>query len=246
MMGIFKGIVFWLFYFITGACFLAFAVPFSLMFFPKRKKVFSKLLASYMKWTVWCSMSLLRIIEIKEFSGIEKVKKSGIIISNHQSFLDVFLLIGNFNCIPLVKDSYKFNPIFAWVAMLFEFVGLKSTPRGITEADKKIRNLLQIGELVYICPEGTRSLDGKIQKFNSLAFKIAKDMQVPVFPIVIHYSKPFMSKSCASFFESEKIRVKVRVLDEILPVADETTGKLLSRAREVVEKSYQQLQQSPL
>jgi len=241
MTGIFKGIIFWLFYFITGTCFLVFAVPYSLVFFPKHKKMFSKLLASYMNMTAWHVLPFLRIIEIKEFCGIEKIKKSGIIISNHQSFLDGFLLIGKFNSVPLIKSSYKSNPLFVLVAMFFEFVSLKFTPRGIAEADQEIRNLLQKDRLVYICPEGTRSLDGKIQKFNSLAFKIAKDMQVPIFPVVIHYSKPFMSKSFASFFESEKILVKVCVLDEILPQADETTGKLLTRAQEVVEKSYQQL-----
>jgi 1-acyl-sn-glycerol-3-phosphate acyltransferase len=225
-----------------------FAVPVSLLFFPfaKHKKIFSKLLSSYMRWTIHYEMPFLRIFEIKELKGIDKIGNTGIIVSNHQSFLDGFLVMGHASSVPLVKSTYKFNPIFAWIALFFEFIALEPGIIGVSKADREIRKRLKNNELLYICPEGTRSLDGKIRKFNTLAFKIAKDMQIPIFPLCIHYSKPIMSKSRKSFLGSEKVEGRIRVLDKILPAENESTMELLNRVQKAVEKSYQELSESLL
>jgi len=194
-----------------------------------------------MKWAVRDAMKILGILEIKEITGLENIQKNVIVIANHQSFLDGFIIMGHIPCVPLIKQSYKFNPLFFWVSFLFNFVGIEFTPSGIMNSDKKIRELLKNGESVCILPEGTRSLDGKIKKFNSLAFKISNDMNIAILPLVIHYSKPIMSKSRKSFIFSQKTDVKIQILKAIIPQENETTAKLLSRAQEAVEKSYLQL-----
>jgi len=235
-------------YLITGTIFLLFTVPISLCFLPlkKHKNVFSKFLCGYMKWAVCDALKFFRVLEIKEITGMENIKKNVIVIANHQSFFDGFIIMGHIPSVPLIKSSYKFNPLFVWIAPLFDFVGIEYTVKGITKADEKIRELLKKGESVLILPEGTRSLDGKIKKFNSLAFKISNDMNIPILPICLHYSKPIMSKSCESFIFSRKTFVKIHILETIIPQENETTAKLLNRTREAVEKSYLQLCEPPL
>jgi 1-acyl-sn-glycerol-3-phosphate acyltransferase len=235
MFPVFKSLFILIAYLFTGGIYLAFIIPVSLYFFPlkKHKKVFSRFLFAYMKWAVNSGLPFFQILEIKEFIGAEKVGKSGIIISNHQSFLDGFLVMGHFPSVPLIKSSYKFNPLFAWISLLFDFIPLKFTAQGLISADRNLRKRLNEDERIYICPEGTRSKNGKIGKFNSLAFKIAGDLQVPIYPIIIQYSKPILGKSRQSFAFGEKVEIKIRVLDEIYPAENENTAKLLKRTHEL-------------
>ncbi|MCL2844007.1 MAG: 1-acyl-sn-glycerol-3-phosphate acyltransferase [Chitinivibrionia bacterium] len=245
MFGILKSLFILLAYIFTGGIFLLFAVPVSLLFLPfgKHKKVFSAQLSKYMKWAVSDALKFFGVLEITQITGLENIRKNAILISNHQSFFDGFIVMGHIPSIPLIKSSYKFNPLFTWVALLFDFVSLKPTTKGVAEADKKIRKLIERGETICVFPEGTRSLDGKIKKFQSLAFKIAKDTDTAILPLVIHYSKPIMSKSGESFKFSEKVDVKISILPAICPKDFETTGRLLTKSQETVEKSYQQLRQ---
>jgi len=194
-----------------------------------------------MKWAVKDPLPLFQVLEVTELIGKEKVGKSGVLISNHQSFFDGFLVMGNFPSIPLIKSSYKFNPLFAWIAALFDFVPLEFSPAGLSKADETLRNHLKNNELIYICPEGTRSLDGKIGKFNSLAFKIANDTQVPIFPVVIKYSRPILSKSRQSFAFGKKVEIKIHVLDEISPIGNENTAKLMQRVQTAVETEFEKM-----
>jgi len=240
MFGILKSLFVLFAYLITGGIFLFFTVPVSLFFLPfaKHKKVFSKFLYGYMKWAVRDALKFFQVLEIKEITGQENIRKNVIVVSNHQSFLDGFIVMGHIPSVPLIKSSYKFNPLFAWVALLFDFVGIEFTPSGISNADKKIRELLEKGESVYILPEGTRSGDGKIQKFNSLAFKISNDINIPVLPVVVRYSNPIMSKQKGSFIFKEKIDVKINILEPIIPQENETTAKLLNRTQEAIERVF--------
>jgi 1-acyl-sn-glycerol-3-phosphate acyltransferase len=238
MVGILKSFIVFFAYLISGGIFLLFAVPFSLIFsiFGQHKKTFSKFLCKYMKWAVKDAMPFLQVIEIKEITGLQNIEKSGILITNHQSFLDSFIVLGHIPCVPLIKSSYKFNPLFAWVSPFFDFVGIEYTAKGIMKADEKLRNLLKNKELIWICPEGTRSSDSKIKKFNSLAFKIANDLKVPIFPALIRYSRPIMNKEKSSFIFSQKVEIKFHVLEAIVPQENETTAKLLNRAQTIMQE----------
>jgi|GEM_PF-2167334 len=240
MFGILKSFIVLFAYLITGGIFLFFAVPVSLLFFPagKHKKVFSKLLCKYMRWAVRDALPFLQVLEVKEVTGLQNVAKSGILITNHQSFLDSFLILGHIPNIPLIKSSYRFNPLFAWVSPFFDFVGMEYSTKGIAKADEKIRNLLKNKELVWICPEGTRSSNGKIKKFNSLGFRIASDLKTPIFPAVVYYSRVIMGKHKSSFIFSQKVNVKIHVLDAVIPLENETTAKLLSRVQKTIEEEF--------
>ena len=113
--------------------------------------------------------------------------------------------------------------------------------KGITKADEKIRKLLKNKELVWICPEGTRNCDGKIKKFNSLAFRIANDLKTPIFPAVVYYSRAIMSKQKSSFIFSQKAEVKIQFLETITPLENENTAKLLNRVQKAVEEEFLRL-----
>lgn len=109
-----------------------------------------------------------------------------IIVSNHQSMFDICSL-------------YKVPLVFKWVskveALRIPFVGgmLKMhgdilIHRGDQQSTKRMlkdaAEWIQKGCSISIFPEGTRSMDGRIQDFKEGAFLVARLNKLPILPVV--------------------------------------------------------------
>jgi 1-acyl-sn-glycerol-3-phosphate acyltransferase len=115
-------------------------------------------------------------------------KQSYIIVSNHQSTYDIFLLYGwlgiDFRWI-MKKELRK---IFA-IGYASEKVGHifidRSSPKAaylsLEEAKRKLVN----GTSVVIFPEGTRTNSNKLGRFKRGASKMAFDLNLPILPVTI-------------------------------------------------------------
>ncbi len=110
-----------------------------------------------------------------------------LVVANHQSFLDIFLLCN----LPhemkwLAKEELFRIPMFGWGLTL---AGDISLARGDTAsamaAMAKAKWYLANGMNVIIFPEGTRSEDGQLLPFRPGAFKLAVEAGVPVLPIAV-------------------------------------------------------------
>lgn len=135
--------------------------------------------------------------------GIEhlKDKKSYVLISNHQSFMDIVVL---FTIYPstlrmVVKKEILYIPIFGWILWWLRFIyidrgnrrkSLRSIDKGAAQIKKDMS--------VLLFPEGTRSIDGALQPFRPGSFIMAIKSQVPIIPItvsgtinVMHKNDPF-------------------------------------------------------
>ena len=112
-----------------------------------------------------------------------------IIMMNHSSFADVFFsvqpLLGKYTAI-LASFNFKI-PI--WGTMLRSFNAIpiyrqnqKKAIQGIKEAENIINNL---GYHIVIFPEGTRTIDGKLQKFKKGGFHMAINTKTPIIPVAV-------------------------------------------------------------
>ena len=119
-----------------------------------------------------------------------------VVVSNHQSMLDVFLL----SRLPremkwMAKDELFRIP---WVGWMFTLSGDIRVDRASRlsggAALAKIQRYLRNGTCVMMFPEGTRSRDGKMLPFKPGAFKAAIDAQVPVLPVAVTGSADGMPK----------------------------------------------------
>lgn len=120
-----------------------------------------------------------------------------ILISNHQSYLDIPILIAT-SPIPIrfiAKRELVYLPFFG-VAMalnghiLIQREALGSLKRLISRLSDP--SLAQ--ESIAVFPEGTRSRDGKIGPFKAGPFFLAKALQRPVWPVAIRGSMALMPK----------------------------------------------------
>jgi 1-acyl-sn-glycerol-3-phosphate acyltransferase len=112
-----------------------------------------------------------------------------IIVSNHQSFLDIYLL-GAQRCadICLISKAWPYKILF-FFAPAMRCAGYINTEALPLEALESLcLQRLREGTSLVLFPEGRRSRTGALAPFRSGAFLLAVRAGVPVCPLVIHNS----------------------------------------------------------
>ena len=167
-----------------------------------------------------------------EIQGMGKIdpSRSYIIMANHQSYFDIFLLLFSPVLIRWMakKELFKmpvFGSILRWIgAIEVDRENKSKAYLSIKQAVEKIRK----GSTVLIFPEGTRSTDGALLPFNKGGFSLAILAGAPILPITIKGSHKIMAKGSFRVFPgSAKIFVHTPV---------ETTGLTLKDREQLQEK----------
>jgi 1-acyl-sn-glycerol-3-phosphate acyltransferase len=188
----------------------------------------------------WGRLNLFLAGVSASVSGQEHIRKgqSYIIMSNHQSALDILALYGY---LPLqfrwvMKIELRKYPIFG---LGCERMGHIYIDRGDSEksheslkaAGSKIRN----GTSVLFFPEGTRSRDGKLLPFKKGGFVIALEAGVPILPVTISGSLPLFPKKSLKIIPGN---MKMRFHEPILMdgYTYETKEGLMEKVRNVIER----------
>lgn len=148
--------------------------------------------------------------------GRENIKKQPyVVVSNHQSLLDILVAFRIFFPFKWVSKAEIFKlPFIGWNMTLNRYIkvirGDKESIRLMLQDCKKT---LANGSSVFIFPEGTRSETGQLRRFKPGAFILAKENKVPILPIVINGTKDALPKKSLRFHGNHKIKVKI--LEEI-------------------------------
>ena len=83
---------------------------------------------------------------------------------------------------------------------------------------------------VCIFPEGTRSKDGEIRRFKAGAFLLAKELGVPILPVVMDGTRTLMRPNLLFNWGN---RIRIRVLPPVS--ADEVAA---SEVHELMERTH--------
>ena len=141
-------------------------------------------------------------------------RQAYVVVANHQSFLDIFLLSNLPHEMKWVAKKSLFR--VPWIGWAFSMVGDIAVERGDTssavEVMGKAKDYLTHGMHVMLFPEGTRSRDGKMLPFKAGAFKLAVDAGVPVLPIAVSGTAQGMPKGTPWVRPS---RLVVRILEPV-------------------------------
>ncbi len=137
-----------------------------------------------------------------------------VVVANHQSFLDIFVLCNIHHEWKWVAKKSLFRiPLFGWG---FSLTGSISFDRGDTASAlavmAKCRHYLSERISVMMFPEGTRSSDGKLLPFKPGAFKLAVEAGVPVLPIAVSGTAGGMPKGGIWVHPA---RITVRILEAV-------------------------------
>lgn len=149
--------------------------------------------------------------------GREKCRKGAtyIIVSNHQSQLDILVNFRLFLFYKIVSKSEMFRvPFMGWNMKLNRYIELvRGNKDGVKKMMEDCEKTLAADNSVFIYPEGTRSTDGEIKAFKLGAFILAHKTQISILPIVLTNTGKALPKWKMN--TSGVHRIKERVLDEI-------------------------------
>ncbi len=129
--------------------------------------------------------------------GLEHIQpnQSYIIVSNHQSLIDIYALYGflGIDFKWVMNKELRAVPI---LGVACELMGHILIDRSNTEAALASINNAQArvkdGMSVVFFPEGTRSRNGDLRQFKKGAFRFAQEMSLPILPVVIHGTKDIL------------------------------------------------------
>lgn len=142
-----------------------------------------------------------------------------VIVSNHQSHTDIPQILGVLPPVRIVaRDGIFRAPVMGWFLRLSRQV---HQDRFEAEATAALRE----GFSVLVFPEGSRSPDGRIQRFRNGAFEVARSTGVPVLPVVLDGSRWMLGKGDL-FPRRARFTVRVAVLPPIDPAAFSSTTEL--------------------
>ena len=162
--------------------------------------------------------------------GKEKIEteKPTIFVANHQSFLDGFLF--NYS-VPLkvMKKTYFLATVIHFKSSIMKFMAdssnvvLVDMNKDIAEVMQILAKLLKKNKNIAIFPEGTRTRDGKINKFKKSFAILAKELNVDIQPYVIDGAydlfptgKKFPKPGKITVEFLDKIKVENLTYDEIV------------------------------
>lgn len=131
---------------------------------------------------------VLRVL-VAKITVTGTVPTSGLLVSNHLSYLDILLLSTVAPGIFVSKYEVKSWPVFGWFAQLGGTVFVQRERRGhVGEISARLHALLESGELVFLFPEGTSSGGETVLPFKSSLLEPAAGHKQPVWVAAIDYS----------------------------------------------------------
>lgn len=215
-MDILKSIIIWL----IGIAFILILFPLTFIIwllvlpFDKHRTVVHWLL-------IYQSLLLSYIIPLWKIKveGRDKVVKglTYVVISNHQSILDILLL----NSLRLQykwiskRENMKV-PFLGWYLRMADYL---TVDRGNPDSKEQMMAdaylCLRNGISVMLFPEGTRSVDGEIGLFKRGAFQLAISAKTPILPVLIDGTGGVLPKHGIIFGGFHKITI--RIFDPVLP-----------------------------
>jgi 1-acyl-sn-glycerol-3-phosphate acyltransferase len=148
----------------------------------------------------------------------QKLKNSGpaIYVTNHTSALDLFIsmAICPYGGCGVGKKEVARIPFFGWAYWLSGhlLIDRGNRERAVASMNKLSKFVNGKKLSIWIWPEGTRSMDGKLIPFKKGFVHLALATGLPIIPVILHGAHKRWPAKTMQFYPGE---VRVEVLDPI-------------------------------
>ena len=181
----------------------------------------------------WSLMYVMGNVSKKVINPLgEDFSKPAIVISNHQSFLDILSTVMLHPRLILFTNHWVWNsPVFGFIVRMADYYPVMQGAEGSLDL---VADRIRKGYSVIVFPEGTRSVDGKMRRFHKGAFFLAEKFQLDILPIVIHGTGYTMTKND---FLLKDGRITLKFLPRISP-SDLTFGEGYAERSKLVGRYF--------
>lgn len=142
--------------------------------------------------THWFGRRVVELLDIDlRVSGGDALRedRAYVYMSNHQSHLDIPILYATLpsRTIRMLGKKELFQiPLWGHGLKAAEFIPVdRSNHARAVQSIAEAERLLRDGVCIYLAPEGTRSVTGKIGKLKKGGFHMAVDTGTPIVPVAI-------------------------------------------------------------
>ncbi|MDR1331495.1 MAG: 1-acyl-sn-glycerol-3-phosphate acyltransferase [Tannerella sp.] len=158
----------------------------------------------------------------------EAFDRPAVIVSNHQSHLDLMcLLMLTPRLVILTNDWVWNNPFYGRLIRYADFYPVSG---GIEQSLDRLADRMRNGYSIVVFPEGTRSEDSSILRFHRGAFFLAEKLKADILPVLIHGAGDVLPKNDFMLREG---RITVEVHPRIAPGDARYGTDYAARAKQV-------------
>lgn len=169
-------------------------------------------------------------------------KQSYVIVSNHQSSFDIFVLYGwigiDFKWV-LKQELRKIPGLGIGCEKVGHiFIDRSNSEKAIASINSAKEKIVN-GTSVLFFPEGTRSMTGKVENFKKGAFIFAIDIGVPLLPVTLINTRKILPPHTLNLLPG-KAKMIIHQKIDVSGYNAENVGELMSRARDAIQSGLDQ------
>jgi 1-acyl-sn-glycerol-3-phosphate acyltransferase len=164
-------------------------------------------------------------------------RQSYVIVSNHQSQFDIFVLYGwlDIDFKWVMKQELRKVPALGIACERLGHIYVDRSNREAALASiNAAKQRIVDGTSVLFFPEGTRSRDNRMRPFKKGAFRMALDLQLPILPITIQGTRDILPSDTLDLYPGRA----TMIIHPPIPIDDyshDALDELMARTRAVIE-----------
>ncbi len=183
----------------------------------------------------------------------ERIAPRSLIVSNHISWLDIFLIYAHFNGHFIAKSTMANWPVMGYLGKKVGTLYLdRSSGRNLKQILGRLVGNLNDEERCIFFPEGTTARQGEMLPFFPNLFEGAIQVNLPIQPFAIRYIMPdgtyadavdfsgdmSMQESMRRIFSVDGITAELTVLPTIDPQG-KTRRELANESRAIIQSAIE-------
>lgn len=219
---------------ITGMLLAIIAVILSILFNDKVGSMIGGI-----SWARICAFFTPMWVKVRGKGNINP-NQSYIVVSNHQSHYDIFVVYGWLwmDLKWVMKKELRKVPFIGYACEKVGHIIIdRSDHQAAVDSINAAKSSLVNGRSAMFFPEGTRSKDGKIGNFKKGAFYLAMDLGLPILPITIKGTRKILPSNTMNLLPG-KAELIIHPPIDTGGYTESNISGLVRETREIISDSF--------
>lgn len=165
--------------------------------------------------------------------------KRYILVANHASLFDIPAIASFFPTVTWFGHERLMRiPFFRRILKMTDYIPAKE--KNIRNTREMMEQLLQksTAHSVAIFPEGTRTIDGRIQAFYKGFIRLLRSSDIDVLPVTLNGFYAFKPKIRTTIDFSSKLRISIHKPIEREALVEKADHEIIAIVKSVIESEY--------